>query len=71
MDEGYAPTEERAAIGLWKWSMQHRWVLDLLPVKMKDWSLGQLLGQVGWSKRRESLHIGGPSFRELWKARSK
>lgn len=68
VQEGYAPTEEKLAIGLWKWSMQHRWALDLLPVKLKDWSLGRLLGQVGWSKRRESLHIAGPSFRELWQA---
>lgn len=67
--EGHAPTEEKVAIGLWKWSMQHRWALDLLPARMKDWSLGRLLGQVGWSKRRESLHIAGPSFRELWQAR--
>jgi L-lactate dehydrogenase complex protein LldF len=67
--EGHAPTEEQVAIGLWKWSMQHRWVLDVLPARVKDWSLGRLLGQVGWSKRRESLHIAGPSFRELWKAR--
>ena len=69
VEEGHAPTEERVAIGLWRWSMQHRWVLDLLPVKLKDWSLGRLLGQVGWSKRRASLHIGGPSFRQLWQAR--
>ncbi|GAB3575527.1 lactate utilization protein B [Hymenobacter daeguensis] len=69
VEEGYAPTEEKVAIGLWKWSMQHRWALDILPARMKDWSLGRLLGQVGWSKRRESLHIAGPSFRELWKAR--
>ena len=69
VEEGHAPAEERAAIGLWRWSMQHRWVLDLLPVKLKDWSLGRLLGQVGWSKRRASLHIGGPSFRQLWQAR--
>ncbi|GAA3984243.1 LutB/LldF family L-lactate oxidation iron-sulfur protein [Hymenobacter antarcticus] len=67
--EGYAPMEERAAIGLWKWSMQHRWALDVLPAAIKDWSLGQLLGQVGWSKRRESLHVAGQSFRELWQAR--
>jgi L-lactate dehydrogenase complex protein LldF len=70
VEEGYAPTEEKVAIGLWKWSMQHRWALDLLPTKVKDWSLGRLLGQVGWSKRRESLHIAGPSFRELWKKRA-
>ena len=66
--EGHAPVEERAAIGLWKWSMQHRWALDVLPAAAKDWSLGRLLGQVGWSKRRESLHIAGQSFRELWAA---
>ncbi|MBO2008650.1 LutB/LldF family L-lactate oxidation iron-sulfur protein [Hymenobacter negativus] len=70
VEEGYAPTEEKVAISLWKWSMQHRWALDILPTKMKDWSLGRLLGQVGWSKRRESLHIAGPSFRELWKQRT-
>jgi L-lactate dehydrogenase complex protein LldF len=69
VEEGYAPTEEKLAIGLWKWSMQHRWALDILPAQVKDWSLGRLLGQVGWSKRREALHINGPSFRELWKAR--
>ena len=68
--EGHAPFEERAAIGLWKWSMQHRWALDVLPATIKDWSLGRLLGQVGWSKRRESLHIAGQSFRELWAART-
>ena len=71
VEEGYAPLEERAAIGLWKWSMRHRWVLDVLPARAKDWSLGQLLGQVGWSKRRESLHVSGQSFREMWKERAK
>ena len=68
--EGYAPTEERVAIGLWKWSMQHRWALDVLPAKIKDWSLGRLLGQVGWSKRRAALAIAPRSFRELWQQRA-
>jgi L-lactate dehydrogenase complex protein LldF len=67
--EGHAPLEERAAIGLWRWSMQHRWALDLLPAGIKDWSLSRLLGQVGWSKRREALAIAPQSFRQLWQAR--
>ena len=49
--------------------MQHRWALDVLPAAIKDWSLGRLLGQVGWSKRREALAIAPQSFRELWKNR--
>ena len=69
VEEGLSPLEERAAIGLWKWSMQHRWALDVLPARLKDWSLGQLLGQVGWSKRRAALAIAPQSFRELWQQR--
>jgi L-lactate dehydrogenase complex protein LldF len=49
--------------------MQHRWALDVLPAKMKDWSLGRLLGQVGWSKRRAALAVAPQSFGELWKQR--
>jgi L-lactate dehydrogenase complex protein LldF len=70
VEEGHAPTEEWAAIGLWKWSMQHRWALDVLPASIKDWSLGRLLGQVGWNKRREALAVAPQSFRELWKRRT-
>ncbi len=66
VEEGHAPAEERAAIGLWKWSMQHRWALDLLPARLKDWSLGRLLGQVGWSKRRAALAVAPRSFGQLW-----
>jgi len=71
VNEGHAPVQEKLAIGLWKWSMQHRWALDVLPASLKDWSLGQLLGQVGWSKRRASLHIAQQSFRELWRSQGK
>jgi L-lactate dehydrogenase complex protein LldF len=67
--EGYAPLEERAAIGVWRWSMQHRWALDLLPAGLKDWSMARLLGQVGWSKRRAALAVAPQSFRQLWQAR--
>ena len=54
VEEGYAPTEERAAIGLWK--LEHAAPLGprfAARQALKDWSLGRLLGQVGWSKRRE------------------
>jgi L-lactate dehydrogenase complex protein LldF len=53
---------------LWRWSMQHRWALDILPGRLKDFSLGYLLDQSGWRKRRESLKVADKSFRELWKA---
>lgn len=69
VEEGHAPTAERTAIRLWQWSMQHRWAHDVLPAKLKDWSLGRLLGQVGWNKRRAALAIAPQSFRELWKHR--
>ncbi len=68
--EGYAPVAERAAIGLWSWSMQHRWALNVLPGPLKDWSLSRLLDQVGWSKRRSALAAAPQSFGELWKART-
>lgn len=68
--EGYAPLEERVAIGVWRWSMQHRWALDLLPAGLKDWSMARLLGQVGWSKRRAALAIAPQSFRQLWQRRA-
>ena len=68
VEEGYAPLEERAAISLWRWSMQHRWALDLLPARLKDWSLSHLLDQAGWSKRRTALKLAPQSFRALWQA---
>jgi len=68
--EGHAPAEERAAVGLWQWSMTHRWALDVLPARLKDWSLGRLLGQVGWSKRRAALAVAPASFRQLWAQRA-
>jgi L-lactate dehydrogenase complex protein LldF len=68
--EGHSPLEERAAIGVWRWSMQHRWALDLLPAGLKDWSMARLLGQVGWSKRRAALAVAPQSFRQLWQRRA-
>ena len=66
VEGGYAPFEERAAIGLWRWSMQHRWVLDVLPAPAKDWSLSFLLDHTGWNKRRAALAAAPKSFRALW-----
>ena len=69
--EGHNAPAERVAIGLWRWSMQHRWALDVMPGRLKDFSLGRLLDQVGWRKRRESLRVAPQSFRQLWAARGK
>ncbi|MGI4833832.1 MAG: LutB/LldF family L-lactate oxidation iron-sulfur protein [Janthinobacterium lividum] len=66
--EGHVPTVERVAIGLWRWSMRHRWALDVLPGRLKEFSLGYLLDQSGWRKRRENLQVADKSFRELWLA---
>ena len=66
--EGHNTVVERTAIGLWRWSMRHRWALDVLPGRLKDFSLGYLLDQSGWRKRRESLKVADKSFRELWRA---
>jgi L-lactate dehydrogenase complex protein LldF len=68
VSEGHNATLEKVAIGLWRWSMRHRWALDVLPGRLKDFSLGYLLDQAGWRKRRESLKVADKSFRELWKA---
>jgi L-lactate dehydrogenase complex protein LldF len=68
VSEGHNAPVEKIAIGLWRWSMRHRWALDILPGRLKDFSLGYLLDQAGWRKRRESLKVADKSFRELWKA---
>jgi L-lactate dehydrogenase complex protein LldF len=68
VSEGHNAAVEKVAIGLWRWSMQHRWALDILPGRLKDFSLGYLLDQSGWRKRRESLKVADKSFRELWQA---
>ncbi|HET9503624.1 MAG TPA: lactate utilization protein B [Hymenobacter sp.] len=67
--EGHNTLVEKTAIGLWRWSMRHRWALDVLPGRLKDFSLGYLLDHAGWRKRRESLRVADKSFRELWKGR--
>jgi len=67
--EGHNPAVEKLAIGFWRWSMRHRWALDVLPGRLKDFSLGYLLDQSGWRKRRESLRVADKSFRQLWAAR--
>lgn len=66
--EGHNATQERLAIGLWRQAMQHRWLFDVLPTPAKSWSLGLLLDQVGWSRRRAALPVASQSFRQLWAA---
>ena len=66
--EGHGGIIEKTAIGLWRWSMRHRWALDVLPGRLKDFSLGYLLDESGWRKRRERLQVADQSFRQLWAA---
>ena len=63
------PAEERRAISLWLHGMKRRWVWDLAPAAAKNWVLSRLLGQVGWSKRRDAVQVAPKTFRQLWKAR--
>lgn len=66
---GYTDKEEQRAITLWLHGMKHRWLWDMAPVSGKNWVLSRLLGQTGWSKRREAVQIAPKSFKQLWKAR--
>ncbi|GAA4378327.1 LutB/LldF family L-lactate oxidation iron-sulfur protein [Hymenobacter koreensis] len=63
--------EEERGIKLWLYGMQHRWTWGLAPLAAKKWVLDRLLGQVGWSKRREAVQLAPKSFRQLWKERPK
>ncbi|GAA4002209.1 LutB/LldF family L-lactate oxidation iron-sulfur protein [Hymenobacter fastidiosus] len=69
VQEGFTEKEERLAVGVWQYSMKHRWMWDAAPVAGKNWVLSRLLGEVGWSKRRDALQTASKSFRQLWKAR--
>ncbi|MCC2546065.1 iron-sulfur cluster-binding protein [Hymenobacter sp. BT175] len=69
--EGHTDREERTAARLWLQAMKSRRLLNLLPARAKNWVLLRLLGQVGWSKRREALQVAPKSFNQLWKARKK
>ncbi|PJJ48659.1 LutB/LldF family L-lactate oxidation iron-sulfur protein [Hymenobacter chitinivorans] len=66
---GYSDKEEQRAIKLWLYGMKHRWLWDMAPVSGKNWVLSRLLGQTGWSKRREAVQVAPKTFRQLWKER--
>ncbi|KAA9331491.1 iron-sulfur cluster-binding protein [Hymenobacter busanensis] len=63
--------EEQRAIRLWLYGMKHRWLWGMAPVAGKNWVLSRLLGEVGWSKRRDAVQVAPKSFRQLWKERGK
>ncbi|WP_188557949.1 LutB/LldF family L-lactate oxidation iron-sulfur protein [Hymenobacter glacieicola] len=69
VQEGFTDKEERRAISLWLHGMKHRWVWDLAPASAKNWVLSRLLGEVGWSKRRDAVQVAPKTFRQLWKER--
>jgi L-lactate dehydrogenase complex protein LldF len=61
--------EEERGVKLWLYGMKHRWTWSIAPHGAKRWVLDRLLGQTGWSKRREAVKLAPKSFRELWKER--
>ncbi|QIX61977.1 iron-sulfur cluster-binding protein [Hymenobacter sp. BT18] len=71
VSQGFTDKEERRAVGFWLYGMKHRWAWDAAPAAGKNWVLSRLLGEVGWSKRRDALQIAPKSFRQLWKQRKK
>ncbi|WP_400192480.1 LutB/LldF family L-lactate oxidation iron-sulfur protein [Hymenobacter sp. B81] len=69
--ENLTDKEEQRAIRLWLYGMKRRWLWNLAPVAGKNWVLSRLLGEVGWSKRRDAVQVAPKSFRQLWKERPK
>ncbi|RAK64066.1 LutB/LldF family L-lactate oxidation iron-sulfur protein [Hymenobacter edaphi] len=69
--EHFNDKEEERGIKLWLYGMKHRWTWSLAPTAAKNWVLERLLGQVGWSKRREAIQLAPKSFRQQWKERPK
>jgi L-lactate dehydrogenase complex protein LldF len=63
--------EEARGIKLWLYGMKHRWTWSLAPTAAKNWVLDRLLGQVGWSKRRDAIKLAPKSFRQQWQERAK
>ncbi|MBC7449218.1 MAG: lactate utilization protein [Hymenobacteraceae bacterium] len=67
VQEGHQGTGEKRVMGLWKRAMMSRRLLDLAPGKVKNWALGWLLRQSGWTDKRAPLEVAPKSFAQLWK----
>ncbi len=67
VQEGHQGVGEKRVMGLWKRAMMSRRLLDLAPGKVKNWALGWLLRQSGWTDKRAPLEAAPKSFAQLWK----
>ena len=67
VQEGHQGPGEKRVMGFWKRAMMSRRLLDLAPGKVKNWALGWLLRQSGWTEKRAPLEVAPKSFAQLWK----
>ena len=66
VQEGHQGPGEKRVMGFWKRAMMSRRLLDLAPGKVKNWALGWLLRQSGWTEKRAPLTVAPKSFAQLW-----
>ncbi len=71
VQEGHGGPQEKRLIGLWKRAMLSRGLLDLAPGRVKNWVLGWVLRQSGWTDKRAPLTAAPRSFAQQWQARQK
>jgi L-lactate dehydrogenase complex protein LldF len=70
VQEGLIEENERLAITGFKFTMLHRWVLDLPFNRIKTWVVSKLF-QDTWGKRRLNLSFPSKNFKKLWKEHQK
>jgi L-lactate dehydrogenase complex protein LldF len=66
VQENLVPDNEKRAVAGFRFTMLHRWVLDLPFSSIKSWVVGRLFADT-WGKRRENLAFPKKNFKSLWK----